>query len=76
MLEVGDLILVEARPSQNHKNAKLQNLYEGPFPIVRIAVPNIYYQRKRKIHVTHINRIKKVRGPDGVALPDLPESRP
>ena len=62
-LSVGDLILVEARPDQQHRNAKLHNLYDGPFPIVRISAPNVYYQRGKKIFVTHINRIKKVNSP-------------
>ena len=62
-LSVGDLILVEARPNQNCKNAKLHNLYDGPFPVVRVSVPNVYYQRGKKVYVTHVNRIKKVRTP-------------
>ena len=62
-LSVGDLILVESRPDQNHKNAKLQNLYDGPFTIVRISIPNVYYQKGKKILVTHLNRIKRVNSP-------------
>lgn len=59
-LAVGDLILVENRAQQCFKNKKLQPLYEGPFTIVRISIPNVYYQRNRKTKVTHINRIKKI----------------
>ena len=61
-LAVGDLILVEQPPNPKYKNAKLQPAYDGPFPIVRLSVPNVYYQKGRKTHVTHINRIKQVRG--------------
>ena len=65
-LSVGDLILVEARPDQQHRNAKFHNLYDGPFVIVRISSPNVYYQKGKKIQVTHINRIKRVRSPISV----------
>ena len=59
-LSVGDLILVSAPPNQKFKNAKLQPLSDGPFPIVRLAIPNVYYQKGKKILVTHISRIKLV----------------
>ena len=59
-LSVGDLILVLAPPNQKFKNAKLQPLSDGPFPIVRLAIPNVYYQKGKKILVTHISRIKLV----------------
>ena len=34
-------------------------MFQGPFPVVKFVLPNIYYQRKGKVQVTHVNRIKK-----------------
>ena len=58
-LVVGDQILVALQPSAKYKNNKLHPTYEGPFPVVRVNLPNVYYQKKNKTQVTHVNRVKK-----------------
>ena len=58
-LVVGDQILVALQPSAKYKNNKLHPTYEGPFPVVRVNLPNDYYQRKNKTQVTHLNCVKK-----------------
>ena len=58
-LVVGDQILVATQPSVKYKNNKLHPTFEGPFPVVKLKIPNVYYQKGTKVHVAHVNRIKK-----------------
>jgi transposase InsO family protein len=60
-LDIDDQIFVSCRPKQKYKNAKLHDLFEGPFPVVRLSPPNVYYKVGRKTHVAHLNRVKKAR---------------
>ena len=58
-LVVGDQILVATQPSVKYKNNKLHPTFEGPFPVVKIRIPNVYYRKGSKVHVSHVNRVKK-----------------
>ena len=56
---MGDQILVALQPSAKFKNNKLHPTYEGPFPVIRVNLPNVYFQLKNKTQVTHVNCVKK-----------------
>jgi transposase InsO family protein len=66
-LSLEDQIMVACMPKQKFRNAKLHPVFEGPFPIVKLSPPNIYFQYGKKVRVTHLNRVKKA----SVALQSL-----
>ncbi|MEM6602318.1 MAG: DDE-type integrase/transposase/recombinase, partial [Verrucomicrobiota bacterium] len=70
-LSPDDQIFVLINSKQQFKNPKLQPLYEGPFEVVRLVIPNVYYKKGKKIKVTHLARVKKAR----LALETLEESQ-
>jgi hypothetical protein len=58
-LSLDDQILVACQPKQKFKNAKLHPVFEGPYPIVKLSPPNIYFPCGKKGWVAHLNRVKK-----------------
>ena len=56
---------------QQYQNAKLQSLYEGPFEVCRVVPPDVYYKKGKKVHVTHLSRVKKAE----LALEELDEAQ-
>ena len=58
-LSLVDQVFVTLPAKQKFKNAKLQPLFEGPFDLVRIKPPNVYYKVGKKTCVAHMSRVKK-----------------
>ena len=70
-LEKEEQIFVAISNRQKYKNAKLQPLYEGPFEVCRVVPPDVYYKKGKKVHVTHLSRVKKAT----LALEELQEDQ-
>ena len=69
-VEVGQEILVE----NNHKtgpNPKLQKSFLGPFKVVKVKGPDVWYEDARKVKVAHLDRVKLFRS----GKPETPEEK-
>ena len=58
-IQAGDFVYVKCPPDQKYKNPKFHPLYQGPFEVDRVKLPNIWYSvGKKGTRVTHVDRVK------------------